>query len=259
MSKNYTVMRLPEKPDYGNWVSMRLVFLPALIGLVLLILALLFPMIVILAALFLLMAAYFAYARWLFSARGGDVQDKVYGLVLEHLDWNGQGRLLDVGCGSGALTIKLAKKYPDARLTGVDYWGASWEYSKKVCEKNAAIEGVNGRITFQQASALKLPFEDETFDAIVSNLTFHEVRDAKDKKELIREALRVLRKGGTFTFQDLFLIKRAYGTPEELVNAIKGWGISDVEFIDTHNEPFIPGALKLPFMVGTISIIKGKK
>ncbi len=115
------------------------------------------------------------------------------------------------------------------------------------------------RVAFEKASASKLPFEDEVFDAVVSNLTFHEVRYVKDKRELVREALRVLKKGGSFAFQDLFLVKKLYGRPDELVRTIKSWGISEVEFVDTHNEPFIPRALKLPFMVGTIGIIKGKK
>jgi len=120
-------------------------------------------------------------------------------------------------------------------------------------------QGVIDRITFRQASASKLPFEDGAFDAVVSNLTFHEVGDAKDKREVIHEALRVLRKGGKFTFQDLFLMKRYYGLPGDLVNAIIGWEISDVEFIDMHDERLIPRVLKLPFMVGTMGIIRGKK
>ena len=53
-------------------------------------------------------------------------------------------------------------------------------------------------MTFQKASASKLPFADESFDVVVSNLTFHEVKDVKDKREVVREALRVVKKGGIF-------------------------------------------------------------
>jgi ubiquinone/menaquinone biosynthesis C-methylase UbiE len=144
-------------------------------------------------------------------------------------------------------------------VTGIDYWGPTWEYSQGVCETNARLEGVGDRVTFKKASASALPFEAGQFDAVVSNLTFHEVKDAKDKQEVIREALRVVKKGGKFSFQDLFLIKSTYGDPADLVNAIKSWGIEKVEFIDTHDEAFIPGPLKLPFMVGTIGIIRGEK
>lgn len=112
------------------------------------------------------------------------------------------------------LTIKLAQKFNTAKVAGIDYWGAKWEYSKNTCESNVEIEGVNDNVTFQKAKALKLPFEDGFFDAAVSNLVFHEVADAKDKREVIKEALRVVKKGGKFAFQDLFLEKHLYGDTE---------------------------------------------
>jgi len=104
----------------------------------------------------------------------------------------------------GALTIKVASKFPSARVTGIDFWGERWEYSKSACKANAKAEGVGDRIVFQKTSASKLPFDNEFFDAAVSNLCFHEVADAKDKREVIREALRVVKKSGKFAFQDLF-------------------------------------------------------
>ena len=75
--------------------------------------------------------------------------------------------MLDIGCGNAPLTIELAKRYPKARVTGIDYWGVTWEYSKTTCEKNAGIEGVASRTTFKKGSASALPFEDECFDAVV--------------------------------------------------------------------------------------------
>jgi SAM-dependent methyltransferase len=204
-------------------------------------------------------AAYFAYARYLFSPKGGNVQNQIWDTAINSLDWGGQGKALDIGCGNGALSIKLARKFPAAQVTGIDFWGERWEYSKSTCEANADAEGVNDRIAFEKASASKLPFENEFFDAAVSNLCFHEVADAKDKREVIREALRVVKKGGKFAFQDLFYLKQVYGTSEDLVAAIKSWGITKVEFVETRNAPFIPAALKLPFMVGRIGIIQGEK
>jgi len=247
------------RPNYGNWVSVRLILIFGLAGLALLAAGYFFLPLALLALLALFVAGYFTYARYRFSERGGDVQSRIVDLVLDNLEWDGKGNALDIGCGNGALVIKLARKCPAATVTGIDYWGANWEYSKGTCEANARLEGVGGRTSFQKASAMALPFADGQFDAVVSNLTFHEVRNAKDKRELLREALRVLKKGGTFTFQDLFLIKSAYGSPNDLVKTIQGWGVSRVEFVDTHDTPFIPGSLKLPFMVGTMAIIKGEK
>jgi ubiquinone/menaquinone biosynthesis C-methylase UbiE len=166
---------------------------------------------------------------------------------------------LDICCGSAALTIKLAQKYPTALIVGIDSWGGRWEYSKDMCERNARIEKVIDHVAFQKASASSLPFADEHFDAVVSNLVFHEVHDVADKREVVREALRVLKKGGRFAFQDLFLLRRTYGDMDDLLAVIRGWGIARVGFIETRNAPFIPRVLKLPFMVGTMGIITGEK
>lgn len=250
---------LTSGAEYGNWVSRRLVYIPGMIGLLLVALALLYPLLLVPAALLLSVSAYFAYARYLFAPAGGDIQNRIRELVLASLNWDGEGRAIDIGCGNGALAIRLARKYGSAQVTGIDFWGRGWEYSKGTCERNAEIEGVKGRVTFRKASASSLPYEDGHFDAAVSNLVFHEVGDAGDKREVIREALRVVKKGGMFAFQDLFLMKRVYGETNELLSLIRGWGISEVEFVQTREAPFIPAALRLPFMVGSIGIIAGKK
>jgi ubiquinone/menaquinone biosynthesis C-methylase UbiE len=104
-------------------------------------------------------------------------------------------------------------------VIGVDYWGKQWAYAQGRCEKNAHREGVASRVGFQKASASALPFEEGRFDLVVSNLTFHEVEDTPDKRDVVHEALRVVKPGGQFVFQDLFLWKRIYGTPEELLAA----------------------------------------
>ena len=178
---------------------------------------------------------------------------------MDYIDWDGEGKALDIGCGNGPLTISMAKKYPQAEAIGIDYWGTAWEYSKSVCDRNAEIEGVTGQVAFEKASASSLPFDDETFNLVVSNLVFHEVRNVRDKRELIKEALRVLKEGGGFAFQDLFLWKMVYGDVADLLETIRSWGIERVEFVDTSNSEFIPQALKLPFMVGTVGILYGRK
>ncbi len=62
-----------------------------------------------------------------------------------HIPDGGAG--LDVGCGSGALTIACAKRNPRATMTGVDYWGKTYaSFSKMLCESNAFLE--NTRTSF---------------------------------------------------------------------------------------------------------------
>lgn len=249
-----------EKSDYGNWVSARLVFAPGVLSLLFGGLSFLLPALGVVAIIFFLCFLYFAYARHLFSPRGGNIQARIQGLALNHMtDWDGLGKVLDIGCGNGPLTIQIAKRYPQAEAIGIDYWGRAWEFSKSVCNRNAEIEGVAGRVSFERASASSLPFDDEAFDVVASNLVFHEVRDVRDKKKLIKEALRVVKKGGRFVFQDLFLWKWVYGEVDDLLETIRSWGIETVEFVDTSNSDFIPKALKLPFMLGTVGILYGRK
>ena len=246
-------------PDYGNWVSKRLLCVCGLMGALLLALSFLFPILAIGAALFLISFIYFLYARFKFSPRGGNVQARLHDLVLDHLDWDGEGRALDIGCGNAPLAIKLSQKHPEARVTGIDCWGAEWDYSREACQKNARAAGVADRTTFEKANAAALPFDDGLFDAAVSNFVFHEVRDAKDKQDVIREALRVVRKGGKFAFQDLFLVKRFYGQVDDLLETIRSWGVEDVHFVDTSHADFVSRPLRLPFMIGSTGIIYGTK
>jgi len=249
-----------EKAVYGNWVSTKLVVVPAVLSLLFAVLAFLVPVLGIVAAIFFLCTLYFIYARHMFSPQGGNVQARVLHLVLDHLaGWDGVGKVLDIGCGNGSLTIQIAKKYPQAEIIGIDYWGTAWEYSQGVCKRNAEIEGVAGRVAFQRASASSLPFDDGAFDVVVSNNVFHEVRNVRDKRELVKEALRVLRKGGVFVFQDLFLWKQVYGEADDLLGAVRGWDVETAELVDTSRSDFIPKALKLPFMLGTEGILHGRK
>jgi SAM-dependent methyltransferase len=121
------------------------------------------------------------------------------------------------------------------------------------------VEGVGERVVFQKADALSLPFDDGYFDAAVSNFVFHMVGKAKDKRGVAREALRVVKKGGEFSFQDEFLLKQLYGDMDDFIETIKSWGISKVEFVQTRDADFIPRALKLPFILGTMGLIRGRK
>jgi len=84
-------------PDYGNWVSKRLLCVCGLMGALLLGLSLVHPAFIIGAAFFLLSFVYFLYARYKFSPQGGNVQTRLRDLVLDHLDWDGEGTALDIG------------------------------------------------------------------------------------------------------------------------------------------------------------------
>ncbi len=248
-----------EALDYGNWVPWKLIYGPGILAVALLALALRWRVFLVGALFFLGCLVYFAYARYQFSTRGENLEARVRGLVVEHLRWNGEGTALDIGCGNGPLTTELAKQYPRARVVGIDPWNSAWDYSRKTCERNAALEGVADRVTFQSGSAVSLPFEDESFDAAISNLVFHSIADAKDKTQLVKEALRVVKKGGRFCFQDQMVGRGKYGKPDELLQEVRGWGVQRADFFDTREAALVPRLLRNPIMVGNVGIICGTK
>ena len=188
------------------------------------------------------------------GGRKNERKDKLWQL-------DGKGSLLDIGCGAAALTVRCAKAFPEAEITAIDYWGAEWNYAKEQCEKNARAEGVADRISFQKGDAAKMEFADGTFDAAVSNLVFHEVRSAKDKRDVVKEALRVVKKGGVFSFQDMFSQKALYGDMDQFLRELREEGISEVHYIGNLEKKldFIPGFVTTPWMISGMGILYGKK
>jgi ubiquinone/menaquinone biosynthesis C-methylase UbiE len=102
-----------------------------------------------------------------------------------------------------------------------------------------------------------LPFEDEEYDLVISNFVFHSVR-VTDKKSLIKEALRVVKKGGAFAFQDLFN-KQFYGDIALFNEELKTWGLKEINLIETSDFVSIPRALRVNHMLGNSRILYGIK
>ena len=162
---------------------------------------------------------------------------------------------LDVGCGSGALTIAVAKNNPHAKIIGIDRWGGVYSsYSKELCEQNAAAEGVSN-VTFATGNAVKLDFPDEIFDAVTSNYVYHNIM-GKDKQKLILETLRVLKKGGTFAIHD---IMASYGDVNALVECLKEQGYEEVHLIDTTDGMFMTKFEAKTLMLEQSFLLYGKK
>ena len=109
-----------DQPDYGNWVSVRILYALGALAILLLGLSFVFPLVIVGAIASLVAFGYFMYARYRFSPQGGDLQAQIRELVLHRVEWAGEGHALDIGCGNAALTICMAKLCPTARITGVD-------------------------------------------------------------------------------------------------------------------------------------------
>jgi len=196
-----------ERPVYPTWIRSRRIVAFWLVAAGIVVLGALVAFfwlpglaIALLALPVLYIAIVLTWTSQQLGPRGGDIQNRIHELLIDSV--GNEGRLLDVGCGSGQLLIRCAKSAP-GEYVGLDYWGNDWEYSRSQAERNAELEGVQG-LRFVHGSASQLPFVDADFKRVVSSLTFHEVRDVQDKTVGAAEALRVLEPGGRFAFVDLF-------------------------------------------------------
>jgi len=105
--------------------------------------------------------------------------------------------VLDVGAGIGGPARFLAETY-GCRVTGVDLSEPFMDAARYLTERT----GQSGQISFQTASALELPFDDGSFDAV---LLQHVAMNVSDRSRLYREIRRVLKAGGRFATFDVVL------------------------------------------------------
>ena len=99
-----------------------------------------------------------------------------------HIDREKKVRILEIGCGPGALAGALHRWYPNAEITGLDLDTAFIRFAK---------ENEKG-VTFLEGDAQKLPFEDESFDVTISNTVSEHI----PPEAFFGEQMRVLKKGG---------------------------------------------------------------
>ncbi|HSQ64317.1 MAG TPA: class I SAM-dependent methyltransferase [Polyangiaceae bacterium] len=97
------------------------------------------------------------------------------------------GALLDVGCGGGQNLLAIARRRPDAKLTGVDL------SAEQVGRALARATAAGAKVSVVEGSALTLPFADESFDAVLSVAS---IKHWPDPALGLRECVRVLRPGG---------------------------------------------------------------
>lgn len=241
------------KPDYKNWMPKGMIFSFLGATVVALVLCLVFgftglpasgALKTVLTIVFAILAVIFcALTLWsilMYRAFSYDGKRRMSAQIIEgtaaRVKLPAGGKCLDVGCGSGALAIAVAKRNPKAQITGIDRWGAEYaSFSKALCENNAKAEGV-GNTTFRQGDATRLDFPDGTFDAVVSNYVYHNIPG--ERQSYLLETLRTLKKGGTFALHDIFS-KSKYGDMQAFVQKLKDMGYRKVELIDTTNGQFM--------------------
>ena len=237
--------RNTEKPYYGfkavKYIACALMGVGLIvIGIAILLTSLAYPVWALVLCWGLVVILFIAGILWYLLMGFASTPKKIDLLqrdFLEHLGtiWDGRGRVLDIGTGSGRAAIEVAKHFPEAHVVGMDLWSKGWQFfgvARAQAEDNARIENVSDRCVFQQGNALDMPFEDGEFQLVVSSFVFHEIRGIPDRTELFKEAIRVVAPGGIFMILDVFnSLDRAYKTRDisELLEKIESLGAEDVK------------------------------
>jgi ubiquinone/menaquinone biosynthesis C-methylase UbiE len=105
-------------------------------------------------------------------------------------------RVLDLGCGTGTLALMIRERCPEAEVVGVDPDPKALAIARRKAERAGAD------VVWHQGSADALPFDDGSFDRVVSSLVFHHLKPDV-VRATIPELRRVLAPGGSVWVLDL--------------------------------------------------------
>jgi arsenite methyltransferase len=143
---------------------------------------------------------------------------RVWDEILDALHLRGDERVLDMGCGRGAVLTAVARRLTTGRVTGIDLWSTHDQSgnARDVTLRNASLEGVQDRIEIQTGDMRAMPFPDATFDLVVSSLAIHNIPTSAGRAEAIGEAWRVLKPGGRLAIADIRATQRYVETLSKL-------------------------------------------
>ncbi|TMD41296.1 MAG: class I SAM-dependent methyltransferase [Chloroflexi bacterium] len=160
--------------------------------------------------------------RYVFSRRGLWVINTPYRRILAAARIDARDRVLDLGCGIGNLLIALSERIAFTQpAIGVDVSPALIELGRRELHR----AGFDGRVELRVAFATELPFEDQSFDVVISS---HVIKHLDDDALLraFAEVHRVLRPNGRFLIWEfkkspfsapLFISARASGLPPAFI------------------------------------------
>ncbi len=142
-------------------------------------------------------------ASMLWSSRIGKLRARDQ--IMESIPWRGDEMVLDVGCGRGLLLIEAAKHLTTGTAVGIDIWSQTDQSANRPEStwRNALAEEVADRIQVKDADARQLPFDDKSFDTVLSSLVLHNIPDRSGRAQAVQEIARVLKPGGRAVIVDV--------------------------------------------------------
>ncbi|MHA6623922.1 class I SAM-dependent methyltransferase [Pseudonocardia sichuanensis] len=104
-------------------------------------------------------------------------------------------RVLEVGCGTGNLALRVRRMHPDAEVLGIDPDPLALARAQRKAERRGPA------VRWDRGTAGALPYADESVDRVLSAFMFHHLDEA-EKRRMLTEVRRVLRPGGQLHLAD---------------------------------------------------------
>ena len=80
-----------------------------------------------------------------------------------------RGRIIDVGCGSGATNLVLAERFPHAEIVGIDLSDPLLKLAREATTRTS----FGDRVAFEKADVQEIPYEDDSFDVVINTNMVH--------------------------------------------------------------------------------------
>ncbi len=179
--------------------------------------------------------------------------------LIRQMEIRPNDRVLDFGCGSLTLSIMAAQMHPQTQFFGVDIDEKIISIAKEKLAKTSLS------IDVQQYDGNKLPYQNNSFDRVMSSLVFHHLT-LRQKYFALEEIHRVLKPSGEFHIAD-------FGRPDGVFQRLGFYGVQLLDGFETTNDNvqnLLSNAIKETFseteetthfktMVGTVRLIKARK
>jgi ubiquinone/menaquinone biosynthesis C-methylase UbiE len=124
--------------------------------------------------------------NWGFRVLAGRRHEAFREHVLELAALEGDECLLDAGCGTGMMALRIAARYPGCTVHGIDL------SPKMIAVARCDAEKQGLAVDFRVGSITDLPYPDDSFDVVTTNIMYHHLNLA-EKRQAVAEIMRVLR------------------------------------------------------------------